>query len=122
LAEKSARLKLGWGLKIYIDMNSLQAQVNREIPTIHAKMDHIQDQISSQIVEVHFTLNQFMKKLQVPSSYEPPLYIEGVDSNHPLHSHSNTLHHDPDLSRVEVKKYLETYLRCFASKQKHQWV
>lgn len=34
-----------------------------------------------------------------------PLYTEGVDSNQPLQSHSNSLPYDPHLYRVEVNKF-----------------
>jgi hypothetical protein len=91
--------------KLNTDLTSLQAQVNKDIPSIHAKMDYIQEQLGSQIVEVNSTLQQFMNKFQGPSSSDPPLYTEDVDSNQPLHSHSNSLPHDPHLPRVEVNKF-----------------
>jgi hypothetical protein len=91
--------------KLSIDLTFLQAQVNKDILTIHEKMDLIQEQLGSQIVEVHSPLHQFMNKFQGPSSSNPPLYTEGVDSNQPLHSHSNSLPHDPFLPRVEVNKF-----------------
>jgi hypothetical protein len=71
--------------------------VNSGIPTIHAKMDYIQDQLGRRIDEVTSTLKQFMNKFQTPSSSNPPLYIEGVDSNQPLHP--NSLPHDSRLPK-----------------------
>jgi hypothetical protein len=65
-------------------------------------MDHIQEYLNNQIVEVNSTLQQSMNKFQGPSGSDPPLYIEFFDSNQPLHSHSNSLPHDPHLPRVEV--------------------
>jgi hypothetical protein len=77
--------------KLSTNLTPLKAQVNKNIQAIHAKMDLIQEQLSSQIVEVHSNLHQFKNKFQVPSSSDPPLYTKGVDSNQPLHSHSNSL-------------------------------
>jgi hypothetical protein len=91
--------------KLSTDLVALQAQVSKDIPAIHAKMDLIQEQLGSQIVEVHSALHEFMNKFQGPSSSDPPLYTDGIDSNQPLHSHSNSLPRDPRLSRVEVNKF-----------------
>jgi hypothetical protein len=46
-----------------------------------------------------------MKKFQGPSSSNPPLYTEDVDSNRLMHSHSNFLPHDLSLPRFEVNKF-----------------
>jgi hypothetical protein len=48
--------------KLSTDLTTLWAQVNRDILTIYAKMDHIQAKLGIQIVEVHSTLNQIMNK------------------------------------------------------------
>ena len=48
--------------KLSIDLTALQAKVHNGIPVIHAKMDHIQEQLSNQIAEVNSTLQQFMNK------------------------------------------------------------
>jgi hypothetical protein len=72
---------------------------------IHAKMDYIQAQIGTQITEVHYDFNEFINKFQGPSSYDLPLSIDGVDSNQPLRSHSNSPPRDPHLPRVEVNKF-----------------
>jgi hypothetical protein len=66
--------------KLSTKLTALQAQVNREIPTIHAKMDFIRERLGSQIVEVHYALHQFMNKFHSPS-YNQPLYTKGVESN-----------------------------------------
>jgi hypothetical protein len=50
-------------------------------------------------------LKQFIAKFQGSSSSNPPLHVEGVDSNQPLHSHSTCLHHDPHLPEVGVNKF-----------------
>jgi hypothetical protein len=105
--------------KLSIGLTTLQAQVNKDIPTIHAKIDLIQEHLSSQIVEFHSTLHQFMNKLEGSSSYDPPLYIEGVDSNQPLHSHSNSLHCDPRLSRVEENKFDGSDPQAWVTQMKH---
>jgi len=55
-----------------------------DIPAIH-------EQLGIQIVEVNSTLQQFMNKFQGPSSSDPPLCTEYVDSNRPLSFHSNSL-------------------------------
>jgi hypothetical protein len=75
------------------------------MPTLHVKMDHIQSQLSSQIVEFTINLHQFMNKSLGPSSPDPPLYTKGVDSKQPMHSHSNSLPRDPCLTRLEVNKF-----------------
>jgi hypothetical protein len=80
-------------------------KLNSDIFVIHAKVDYIQEQLNSRIDEINSTLKQFMNKFQGPSSSDPPLHVEGVDSNQPLHSHSNSLHRDPRLPRVEVNKF-----------------
>jgi hypothetical protein len=82
-------------------------------------MDLIQEQLGSQIVEVHSTLHQFMNKFQGPSSSDPPLYTEGVDSNQPLHSHSNSLPHDPHLPRVEVNKFDGSDPQAWVTQMEH---
>jgi hypothetical protein len=81
--------------KLGIELASLQNQVNRDILTIHAKMDYTQDQLGTQITEGYYALNEFIQKFQDPSSSNPPLSTEGVDSNQPLHSHSNSPPRDP---------------------------
>jgi hypothetical protein len=43
--------------KLSTDLTTLQAQVNKDILTIHAKMDLIQEQLDNQIDEVHSTLH-----------------------------------------------------------------
>jgi low affinity Fe/Cu permease len=48
--------------KLSIDLVVVQAQVNRDILALHAKMDHIQDQLSSEIKEVNSALHQFINK------------------------------------------------------------
>jgi hypothetical protein len=80
-------------------------KLNSDIYVIDAKVDYIQEQLNSRIDEINSTLKQFMNKFQGPSSSDPPLHVEGVDSNQPLHSHSNSLHRDPCLPRVEVNKF-----------------
>jgi hypothetical protein len=82
-------------------------------------MDHIQDQLGSQIVEVHYALNQFMNKFQGPSSSEPRLYTKGVDSNQPLQSHSNSLPHDPHPSRVMINKFDGSYPQDWVTQMEH---
>jgi hypothetical protein len=89
------------------DLTTLHAQVSRYISTIHAKMDHIQAQLGSQIDEVHFALNKFMNKFQGPSSSDPTLYIEGVDSNQPLNSHSNSLPRGPVSPELRSKNLMD---------------
>ena len=79
--------------------------MNFDIFVIHAKVDYIQEQLNRRIDEINSTLKQFMDKFQGPSSSDPPLHVEGVDSNQPLNSHPNSLHHDPRFPRVEVNKF-----------------
>lgn len=90
--------------KISTGLTALQDQVNRDILAIHAKMDYIQAQLGTQITEVHYAFNKFIKTFQGPSSSDPPLSIDDVDWNQPLHSHSNSPPRDPHLPRVEVDK------------------
>jgi len=91
--------------KISTGLTSLQDQVNRDILAIHEKMEYIQAQLDTQITEFHYAFNEFIKTFQVPFSSDPPLSIDGVDSNQPLHSHSNSPPHDPHLPIVEVDKF-----------------
>jgi len=91
--------------KLSIGLISLQAQVNKDIMIIHAKMDLILEQLSTQIVEVYSSLHQFMNKFQGISSSNPPLYNEGVDLNQSINSHSNSLPCESCLLRVEVNKF-----------------
>jgi hypothetical protein len=90
--------------KISTGLTSLQDQENRDILAIHPKMDYIQAQLGTQITEVHYAFNGFIKTFQGPSSFDPPLSIDGVDSNQPLHSHSNSPPCDPHLPTFEVDK------------------
>jgi hypothetical protein len=64
-------------------------------------------------------LNEFMNKFQGPSSSDPPLYTEGVDSNQPLHSHSNSLPRDPHLPRVEVNKFDGSDPQAWVTQMEH---
>jgi len=61
-------------------------------------MDHIEEQISSRIEEIHSTFQKFLSK--GPSSSGPNPQVKGVDSSNPMHFHSN---HDPNFPRVDVK-------------------
>jgi hypothetical protein len=90
--------------KLNTDFTSFHSQVNKDILSIHAKMNYIQEQLGSQMTEVNSAPQKFMNKFQGPSS-DPPLYPEDVGSKWPLHSHSNSLPRDPRLPVVEVKKF-----------------
>jgi hypothetical protein len=105
--------------KIHIDITTLLTQLNRDILAIHAKNDHIQDHLNSQIVEVHSSLNKFMNKLHGPSSSNLPLYTKGVDSNHPLHSHSNSLPCEPCIPKFEVNKFDRSDPQSWVTQMEH---
>jgi hypothetical protein len=103
--------------KLNTDLTALQAKVNNDISAIHAKMHYIHDQLGSGIDEVISTLKQLMNKFQGPSSSDPPLYTEGVDSNQPLHA--NSLPCDPCLPRVEVNKFVVSDPTAWVTQMEH---
>jgi hypothetical protein len=48
--------------KLNNDLTALQAKVNNDIASSHAKMDYIHDELGRRIDEVTSTLKQFMNK------------------------------------------------------------
>jgi hypothetical protein len=104
--------------KLSNDIISLQEKVHNDIHVLHAKMDHIQEQINNQIVEVNST-PKIHEQISGPSSSDPPLYTEGIDSNHPLHSHSNSLPREPRLLRVKVKTFDGSDPQAWVTKMEH---
>jgi hypothetical protein len=107
--------------KLSTSLISLQAQVNKDILAIHAKMELSQEQFGSQIVEVHSALHHFMNTFQGPSSSDPPLYTKVVESNQPLHSYYNSLPHDPHLPRVEVNKFDGSGPQSWVTQMEHDF-
>jgi hypothetical protein len=50
-------------------------------------------------------LDTMMSQFWGPTSYEQPSHQEGTDSSHSMAFHSNPLHHELHLPKVEVNKF-----------------
>jgi uncharacterized coiled-coil protein SlyX len=77
-------------------------KLNNDITAIHAKVDHIKDQLNIRMDELHSTLKKIMTQSQGNSSCRTNPQVKGIDSSNPIKFHSN---HDPSLLRVEVNKF-----------------
>jgi uncharacterized coiled-coil protein SlyX len=89
-------------------------KLNNDITVIHAKMDHIQEQLSSRTKELHSTLQQFLSK--GPSSSGTNPHVEGANSSNPMKFHSNC---DPHLPKVEVNKFDGSYPIARVTQMEH---
>jgi hypothetical protein len=76
-----------------------------EISTFNSNVESFKDQVKGKIDSIHSALNELLKKSQGPPSSNKLSHFESADSSHTMAFHSNSLHSDPCLPRVEVKKF-----------------
>jgi hypothetical protein len=61
--------------------------------------------VKGELASLKTALNQWLKQSHRSPSYEQPSHYESEASSHNMAFHSNSLHHDPCLPKVEVKKF-----------------
>jgi hypothetical protein len=96
-------------LKIDIGQNNIDIQnINSNITTtLNSTIDDLSTNMKEVKHSIHILstdMQNFMSQLWGPTSSEQPSYQDDDDSSHSMVFHSNHLHHELFLLKVEVEK------------------